>query len=100
MTQCYLIKPDGKRCKKHSMKDSNKCFTHDEKRRDEFLAAAAKGGRPKRFEKVVNLPRVRNAKDVLKLMNKAVIEIERLESTETRAILLLRAVNMADKALR
>lgn len=100
MAQCECIKPDGERCKKYSMKDSKKCFTHDEKKRADFLAAAAKGGRPKRFEKVVNLPRVRTSKDVLKLLNKALIEIERLDSTETRATLLLRAVNMADKALR
>ena len=101
MATCKGIKADGSRCRGEKLISGTEyCWFHDPEKSEERAKASSKGGSKHHYRKIISLPRIKQAKDILKLLNKAIAEIERLESAETRAILLLRAVGMGSKALQ
>ncbi len=99
MKRCGYVKKDTSKCLAYCLKGKKSCFWHSKGSKVKSKAAAVKGGKGKIKLKIINLPRVESSKDIIKLLNRALGEIEKVPDAESRATLVLRAVNSATKAL-
>ena len=71
--KCKSIKSDGVSCQAYSMRDSEYCFRHDRKTKQEAMQASSSGGKAKKQYLILGEPmRIKNPRDIKMLMEKSI----------------------------
>lgn len=74
--RCNYIKTNKEQCSANAMKNSEFCFTHNPKMKDQKMAAVIKGGRmsKRRHSQLPEVP-LNNPKDVVILLSRTINEV-------------------------
>lgn len=71
--KCKAKKSDGTRCKANTMYDSNYCFRHNKKVKEQAFQASSNGGKAKRqYHRLGRKMKLETPEDIKKLMSKSI----------------------------
>lgn len=76
MQKCKFKKPNGKKCQAWAMTGSDFCFAHNPNKKQERALACIKGGQtPKKNLNPLTKVRLKEQKDVARLLSKTINEV-------------------------